>query len=259
MAITSQSHTGDGTTRLYAITFPYLSTSDVNATLDGTATTDFSVTASNQVEFTTAPGNGVAIQISRVTDDSESKLVFSTGSSIKAADLNNAFKQSLYLNQEGGPVAIAPSGFGDSSNRPIACFGNNSTPSGGGSSNIKFPNSNAPTIKGDGLIKANNGIEVTGNVDATGNLNGTLGDSQVRDAIALGNKGNKGTYAFCTLVNNTADRAAGYEAAGSDLRFSNANASSNGTPNGTWRLMGRLVGQSGDGNQNETSLWLRIS
>ena len=152
-----------------------------------------------------------------------------------------------------GAVDVASSGFGDTSNRPIACFGTSATPTGGGSSQIKFPNSN------DGLIKAKNGIEVTGNVDATGNLNGTLGNAQVRNAIALGNDGNKGTYAFCTLVNNTADRAAGYEAAGSDLRFSNADATANGTPSGTWRLMGRLAGNASDSSTRETSLWLRIS
>ena len=169
-------------------------------------------------------------------------------------------------------VNIASSGFGDASNRPIACFGTSSTPSGGGSSQIKFPNSNAPTIKGDGLLKANNGIEVTGNVDATGNisatditatgdLNGTLGNSQVRTAIALGSEGQKGTYAFCTLVNSNANRAAGYEAAGSDLLFSNADANANGTPNngtGTWRLMGYLAASADITNPLETSLWLRI-
>ena len=162
-----------------------------------------------------------------------------------------------------GAVDVASSGFGDVSKRPIACFGTSSTPSAGGSSQIKFPNSNAPTIRGDGLIKANNGIDVTGDVDATGdisatNLNGALGSGQVRNAIALGNEGNKGTYAFCTLVSGTVDRAAGYEASGSDLRYSNANANANGTPSGTWRLMGRLAGNVSNSSTQETSLWLRI-
>ena len=120
MATTSQTHTSNGSTNSYAITFPYLSTSDIRVTLDGVATTDFNVNNSNQVVLNSTPSNGVVINISRETDDSESKLVFSTGSSIKAADLNNAFKQSLYLNQEGGPVAVQPSGFGDASKRPTA-------------------------------------------------------------------------------------------------------------------------------------------
>lgn len=104
MAITSQTHTSTGGTT-YAITFPYLSTSDIRVTLDGVATTAFSVNNSNQVVLNPAPSNGVVINIFRETDDSESKLVFSTGSSIKAADLNNAFKQSLYLNQEFAQLA----------------------------------------------------------------------------------------------------------------------------------------------------------
>ena len=104
MAITSQTHTSTGGTT-YAITFPYLSTSDIRVTLDGVATTAFSVNNSNQVVLDSAPSNGVVIIIFRETDDSESKLVFSTGSSIKADDLNNAFKQSLYLNQEFAQLA----------------------------------------------------------------------------------------------------------------------------------------------------------
>lgn len=104
MAITSQTHTSTGGTT-YAITFPYLSTSDIRVTLDGVATTAFIVNNSNQVVLNSAPSNGVVINIFRETDDSESKLVFSTGSSIKAADLNNAFKQSLYLNQEFAQLA----------------------------------------------------------------------------------------------------------------------------------------------------------
>ena len=108
-------------------------------------------------------------------------------------------------------------------------------------------------INGKGKLRASNDIETAGD------LIGTLGSSQVRNAIALGNEGQKGTYAFCTLVNNTADRAAGYEAAGSDLRYSNADATANGTPPGQWRLMGRLAGNASDSSTQETSLWLRIS
>ena len=110
MATTSQTHTSNGTTNTYAITFPYLSTSDISVTVDGAAKDNqehFTVNSSNQVEFYSShiPTSGAVIRIFRETDDSESKLVFSTGSSIKAADLNNAFKQSLYLNQEFAQLA----------------------------------------------------------------------------------------------------------------------------------------------------------
>lgn len=438
MAITSQTHTGNGTRTLYAITFPYLSTSDVKATLDGTATTAFSVTASNQVQFNTAPGNGVAIRISRVTDDSDTKVVFNTGSSIKAADLNDAFKRSLYLYQEasdntfpsGITVTGAVSNFdrslnfnGDSNtklkfrdsaenNRALlysdgtdlrlelksqindfkifddtalrftfdddgnfschhdsadtsvtattfngnlngslqgntnctgtltaSSFSGNLTGDVSGSattlatartiagqsfdgsadisiaatdlsdvnqslsttSQVQFASvtasltgtadksdavkrnsfSLADTWKDVAAWNSTNGsyneltnsdgnntyiqidgqgnLRASGNITATGNLSGTLTASAVGASNAALSVGAVGTYAMCTLINNTADLAAGSTVSGSNLRYSNASAVANGTPSGSWRLMGRIANAASDSSDRETSLWLRIS
>ena len=98
-----------------------------------------------------------------------------------------------------------------------------------------------------------------GNFTATGSLGGTLSNGQVRTATASSGVGNLGTYAFCTLRNNTSDRSAGYTTSGSNLRYSNANGDVSGTPNGSWRLMGRLSGNSGNSEPQETSVWLRYS
>lgn len=51
-------------------------------------------------------------------------------------------------------VKVQSGGFGTSSNRPIACFGNAANPTLSSNSEIKFAIENAPTIKGDGTIKA---------------------------------------------------------------------------------------------------------
>jgi hypothetical protein len=116
---------------------------------------------------------------------------------------------------------------------------------GGGSDGVQ--------INGEGKLKAQ------GDVETSGTFLGNLQQVKVRNAIAEGDEGQNGTYAFCTLVQNTGDQAAGNLAPGSNLRYSNADATANGTPSGTWRLMGRLAGNPSDSSTRETSLWLRIS
>jgi len=100
MAITSNSYTGNGSTTLYSFIFPYLDDSEVKVTLNGTITTAYTFANATTIQFTTAPGAGVAIRIYRETDDANLAAVFSPGSSIKSQDLNNNFDQILYLVQE---------------------------------------------------------------------------------------------------------------------------------------------------------------
>ena len=68
MAITQNTFTGDGSTTNFSFTFEYIKEADVKATLDGTATTAFTLANATTLSFTTAPANGVAIRIFRDTD-----------------------------------------------------------------------------------------------------------------------------------------------------------------------------------------------
>ena len=103
MATTSNTYTGNGTNKLFSITFPYLATSDINVYLNGTLqtiTTQYTFANATTVEFVTAPANGAVILLDRSTDDSTLQATFFPGSSIKANDLNFNFDQVLYLSQE---------------------------------------------------------------------------------------------------------------------------------------------------------------
>ncbi len=100
MAQTVETYTGDGSTKLYTIPFPYIETTDVKAKIDGTLTTAFTFANATQLEFTTAPLDGNKILIFRQTDDSAAKKEFSAGSALKAEDLNANTKQALFINQE---------------------------------------------------------------------------------------------------------------------------------------------------------------
>ncbi len=99
MATTQNTYTGDGSTTDYTLTFPYLAVADVRVSLDDIGTTAFTLTNATTLRFTTAPGNGVAIRIYRVTDDANNKIVFSSGSTIKADDLTDAVHRNLYIAQ----------------------------------------------------------------------------------------------------------------------------------------------------------------
>ena len=103
MATTSNTYTGNGTNKLFSITFPYLATSDINVYLNGTLqtiTTQYTFANATTVEFVTAPANGAVVLLDRSTDDNTLQATFFPGSSIKANDLNFNFDQVLYLSQE---------------------------------------------------------------------------------------------------------------------------------------------------------------
>jgi hypothetical protein len=103
MATTSNTYTGNGSNKLFSITFPYLDTSDIDVYLNGTLqtiTTHYTFANATTVEFVAAPANGAVILLDRSTDDSDNPATFFPGSSIKAADLNENFDQTLYVVQE---------------------------------------------------------------------------------------------------------------------------------------------------------------
>ena len=100
MAVTENTFTGNGSTTTYSFTFPYIKTSDIKASIDGTATTAFTVPSATTVQFNTAPANSSSIRIYRDTDTDTPTATFYAGSAIKAQDLNDCFLQNLYTTQE---------------------------------------------------------------------------------------------------------------------------------------------------------------
>jgi hypothetical protein len=100
MAVTQNTYTGDGTTILFSFTFPYLETTDIKVSLNGTLTTAYTLANATTIQFNTAPANGAAIRIYRRTDDDSLAATFYPGSSIRSQDLNLNFTQNLYVTQE---------------------------------------------------------------------------------------------------------------------------------------------------------------
>jgi len=107
MATTQNTYTGNGSTVLYSFTFPYLETTDIKVSLNGTVTTAYTLANATTIQFTAAPANGAAIRIYRQTDDSNLQSTFYPGSAIRSSDLNDNFTQNLYVTQEANNVSAS--------------------------------------------------------------------------------------------------------------------------------------------------------
>ena len=104
MAVTENLHTGNGSKTNYSFTFPYLKTTDIKASIDGTVVNPSTYTAGSptatEIQFNTAPANNAAIRIYRDTATENLSATFYAGSAIKSEDLNDNFLQNLYVTQE---------------------------------------------------------------------------------------------------------------------------------------------------------------
>jgi len=102
MAVTENLHTGNGSKTNYAFTFPYLKTTDIKVSVNGTVVTNFTAGSptATEIQFNTAPANNDAIRIYRDTATDNLSATFYAGSAIKSEDLNDNFLQNLYVTQE---------------------------------------------------------------------------------------------------------------------------------------------------------------
>jgi hypothetical protein len=110
MAITQNTYTGNGSTVLYSFTFPYLETTDIKVSVNGSNTTAYTLANATTVQFNAAPANGAAIRIYRQTDDANLAAQFYPGSAIRSSDLNENFTQTLYKTQEVTNYSVQDSG-----------------------------------------------------------------------------------------------------------------------------------------------------
>ncbi len=103
-ASSSTTHTGNGSTNTFAISFSFLANNEIDVTVGGvlkTLTTHYTISGST-VTFTSGntPANGAAIKFQRDTDISAKKIDFSDGSVLTERDLDNNSDQILFAQQE---------------------------------------------------------------------------------------------------------------------------------------------------------------
>ena len=192
MATTSNTYTGNGSNKLFSITFPYLDTSDIDVYLNGvlqTITTEYTFANATTVEFVAAPGAGVAVLLDRSTDDTALQATFFPGSSIKANDLNFNFDQVLYLSQETANSAANQSTAGlqtqitaatNTANTAITTANAASATANGiaGTANTALSNANAA------VVTANAASVTATNADTTANAISATASSALSTANA---------------------------------------------------------------------------
>ena len=87
---------GNGVTRNFSFSFPYLNKTHITATVDGVDTL-FTWLTSNIIQFATAPGVGKIVEIRRTTPLDVPVVDYSNGAVLIETDLDAASLQLLYL------------------------------------------------------------------------------------------------------------------------------------------------------------------
>lgn len=91
--------TGDGTTKVFAFTFDYLSANHLSVEVDGVATA-FTMPSDYSVQLATAPANGAVVEIRRTTPIGAVEVDYQDGSTLVEDDLDKSALQNLFAAQE---------------------------------------------------------------------------------------------------------------------------------------------------------------
>jgi hypothetical protein len=219
MATTSNTYTGNGSNKLFSITFPYLDTSDIDVYLNGTLQTiitQYTFANATTVEFVAAPANGAVILLDRSTNDQTLQATFFPGSSIKANDLNFNFDQVLYLSQETANIVQNQSTAGLQTQITAA----NNT------SNTALTTANAATVTANSANTTATGIAGTANTALT-NANA---------AVVTANTATSTANAATVIANSALSTVSGLSGVNlnriinGDMRIDQRNAGASVTP-----------------------------
>lgn len=99
MAFASDVYTGNGSTTTFALTFPYVRPEHVVVFVNFVSVA-YTYTNSTTVNVSPAPGNGLRVEVRRVTPLANPLIDFTDGSILAAADLDTSNLQLLYVQQE---------------------------------------------------------------------------------------------------------------------------------------------------------------
>ena len=158
---TQELYEGDGNTTNFTFPFEYIKEADIRVSLNSVDTTEFTFANATTIQFNTAPADGAAIRIYRVTDIDSSVATFFSGSSIRAQDLNNNADQLLYSTQETVDRRIDSTGGTMSGDLNMG---------GNKISNVADPTVGTDVVTKDYLDTFSFNPAGTGNVDFTGNI-----------------------------------------------------------------------------------------
>ena len=100
MAYSYNLYTGNGSTTQYPVAFPYIRKEHIVTYVNYTLTSAFTWVNDSTIQFTTAPGAGVRVEIRRLTPLPGNLVDYADGATLVAADLDTSNLQHLYKEQE---------------------------------------------------------------------------------------------------------------------------------------------------------------
>ena len=172
--------TGNGSTKQFAIPFPYVKKDHIVVALNNVTVTGFTFINDTTIEFDTissatatqetsgAPKTGVGIEITRDTPLTNALVDFVDGSTLTAGDLDTAVLQLLYGIQEA---------------KDEAALGIQNTPQGQDAQNKPIINVADPTNAQDAVTKAF--LERVGSITSTQIADGTIVNADVNASAAI--------------------------------------------------------------------------
>lgn len=92
-------YTGNGSTTQFALTFPYIRKEHIKVYVNYVDTA-YAYVNDTTVQLASAPGNGVRVEVRRITPASSLLVDYTDGSTLVAGDLDASNLQHLYLEQE---------------------------------------------------------------------------------------------------------------------------------------------------------------
>ena len=193
MAVTQNTYTGDGNTVLFSFTFPYLETTDIKVSVNGTPTTAYTLANATTVQFNSAPANGDAIRIYRVTDDTDLFATFFPGSAIRSEDLNSNFLQNFYVTQEANRNSQEAEANVNDAIVAAATATSNATTA------INLANSAISTANG-AVSSANAAVSTANSASSTANSAVSIANSAVSTANSADNKADQAIAAVASAL-----------------------------------------------------------
>ena len=172
--------TGNGSTKQFAIPFPYVKKDHIVVALNNVTVTGFTFINDTTIEFDTissatatqetsgAPKTGVGIEITRDTPLTNALVDFVDGSTLTAGDLDTAVLQLLYGIQEA---------------KDEAALGIQNTPQGQDAQNKPIINVADPTNAQDAVTKAF--LERVGSITSTQIADGSIVNADVNASAAI--------------------------------------------------------------------------
>jgi hypothetical protein len=154
-----QAYPGDGSTKAFSFTKPYIAQVHVIVTLNGVVTTAYTWTTATQITFDAAPASGALIKFARSTSPGTILVDFVNASSLDESVLDMAYLHNFYMAQEaldnlGNSVTQSAQVFAEAAAASAAAAAASATAAAASETNAATSETNAATSAAEAAASA---------------------------------------------------------------------------------------------------------